>query len=127
MEGDIIVDDGSNIRRLDQENWWKLWDVLEERGWHTLPSPDGCHVCRREIELAPAIEGECHYCGIDKHEKFWEIYENQERIQEEMELYEREYGDFGPGKTTNPIELALRVCLQCPDGHWVCSDCLMSH
>lgn len=31
----------------------------------------------------------------------------------------------GEGKSNNPIELAIRAGIHCPNNHWVCTDCLV--
>jgi hypothetical protein len=36
------------------------------------------------------------------------------------------FGSEGPGagKTAEPMELAIRAGIHCPNNHWVCADCL---
>lgn len=124
IKGDIVLEFGNgNLRRMSQEGWFKLWNKLESDGWGGLHGDTGCAVCDRQLVGAPAIEGECEVCGADKHKKIEEISENREEIKKEMEEFFGPQGP-GPGKTNEPIELAVRAGLHCPAGHWVCSDCL---
>lgn len=130
VHGDIILSSDED-RRFSQMKFFELWDTLEKQGYGNIPGPGysgdemGCYKCDRGLMCLPSIDATCPGCGEVKSDKIKEIWENRDLIEEEMKIFEEEYGEFGPGKEAKPVEIALRVGLICPEGHWICSDCLL--
>jgi len=132
LTGDIVIQTRNSVKRLSQPDYLKLWDVLKEkesfgvvRSHVPQESNSGCAVCGEFLITIPAIDAECAVpgCPRTKHGSIEYLRENEEEVRKEMEEF------FGPegaghGKRNDPIELAVRNSLQCPNDHWVCSDCL---
>lgn len=123
-EGDVVFDiDGGGSRRYSQEGALRALQVLDEK--IETPPERGCRVCDAPMIPLGAIDGECIDCGVSKRHEVRDIWENREQVREEMQMFEEEYGSFGPGKQAEPVEIGVRSALTCPNGHYICSDCLM--
>ncbi|WP_336360146.1 hypothetical protein [Haladaptatus sp. ZSTT2] len=125
LDGDIVIESDTNYR-LSQAEWFKLWDTLSRR----LPDEHAmgkdptqtmeCAYCKRSLVPIPAIDAECMVCGKSKVETARRIADGEHPI--DRDDYEEELAD----DPEDPIVLALRAGLICPEGHWVCTDCLVN-
>jgi hypothetical protein len=132
LEDDIVIQTKKSTKRLSQEDYLELWSSLKNKnGFGVVDSNvpqnqnSACAVCGEYLVTAPAIDAECVVpdCSNTKHGAIHNIMENKEEIRKDMEEY------FGPdgageGKSNDPIELAIRAGIHCPNNHWVCTDCL---
>lgn len=135
IEDDIVIETSKSKKKLSQEDYFKLWDKLKNKDTFGNIDPDlpqknnsACAVCGEYLITVPAINAECYVddCRNTKHGKIKSIKENEDEIRKQMEEY------FGPegaghGKQNEPIELAIRAGLHCPNNHWVCAECLTSN
>lgn len=122
MNGQMVFEVNGEGRSYSPKDWLVAWDRLEEEGLRNTGGDLGCDVCGRGLTTVPGVDAECAECGTTKHEEIREIWQERQRIQEEMEHWEETRG-FGAGKRPDPREIAARLGLQCPEGHWICTDC----
>lgn len=132
LDDDIVIQTPETRKRLSQEQYLELWTSLKNKDGFGIIESDvpqennsACAVCGEYLITVPGIDAQCYVpnCTNTKHNKINYIKDNGQEIKKEMEQY------FGPdgageGKSNNPIELAVRAGIHCPNNHWVCSDCL---
>ena len=132
LEDDIVIETGKTNKKLSQEDYFKLWDKLKDKDNFGKINPNvpqennsACAVCGEYLITVPAINAECMVedCNNTKHDKIKHIKENEDEIRKQMEDYFGPEG-AGQGKKNEPIELAVRAGIHCPNNHWVCADCL---
>lgn len=132
IEGDIVIETPKSKKKLSQRDYFNLWNKLKDKNNfgninNEVPQKnnEACAVCGEYLITVPAIDAECvvENCHNTKHNTIKDIQQNEDEIRKDMEMY---FGPDGPGvgKTNEPFELAIRAGIHCPNGHWVCSDCL---
>lgn len=132
LEDDIVIESDGTNRRLSQSDYLAVWDKLRtkpgfgELDPHAPPEENfGCAICEEYLVTVPGVDAECEGCHTTKHETIRSFSEHRDQIRADMEAAFGGDG-IGPGKRNDPIELAIRAGLHCPNGHWVCSDCLVN-
>ncbi|MFC6799834.1 MULTISPECIES: hypothetical protein [unclassified Haladaptatus] len=125
LEGDMVLESDTKYR-ISQAEWFELWDSLAKK----LPDEEAmgkdpsetmeCASCKRPLFPIPAIDTDCLVCEKSKVETTSRIADGAPPI--ERDEYEQELAD---DDREDPITLALRSGLICPEGHWVCTDCLV--
>lgn len=132
LEDDIVIQSENGNKRLSQEDYLELWGSLKEKDNFGViedgvpqQNNSACAVCGEYLITVPAVDSKCIVpnCNNTKHNAINNIKENHNEIKKEMEAYFGPKG-AGEGKSNNPIELAIRAGIHCPNDHWVCSDCL---
>jgi len=132
IQDDIVIQSPNTNKKLTQEDYFKLWDKLKNKNSFgnidsSLPQEknSACAVCGEYLVTIPAIDAECQVegCKNTKHHTINHIKDNEDEIRKDMIEYFGPNG-AGDGKRNEPIELAIRAGIHCPNGHWVCSDCL---
>jgi len=132
LNGDIVIETQDSKKKFTSRDYVTFWNALKKKNGfgeidESLPQEhnSGCAVCGEYLIQAPGRDVECVVdgCCVTKHGTITNIRDNEDQVREDMIEYFGPQGP-GPGKRNDPIELAVRAGLQCPNGHWVCSDCL---
>jgi len=132
LEDYIVIETQKSKKKLSQEDYFKIWDKLKRKDNFgnvnsEIPQENNsaCAVCQEYLITVPAIDAECIVEGCDntKHKKINDIKENEDEIRKQMKDYFGPSG-AGKGKKNEPIELAIRAGIHCPNNHWVCTHCL---
>ncbi|WP_338729874.1 hypothetical protein [Haladaptatus sp. DJG-WS-42] len=126
LEGDIVIESETKYR-LSQAEWFDLWDSLSRKlpDEHAMGKDPArtmeCAYCKRSLVPIPAIDTDCMVCGKSKVETTIRLAAGESPI--DRDEYEQELAADDP---EDPLVLALRSALICPEGHWVCTDCLVN-